>query len=485
MHNYQQRCIMFSEISVMIIVNVIMATARDENEYRLTKYLLSNYDKSVRPARHTSEPVNVTFGLALTQIIDVDERNQILTTNCWLNQIWMDYGLVWNHTEFGGIKVVRIPADKVWRPDIILYNNADSQYNNAILSTNVIISSDGNLTWLSSAIFRSSCKINVAWFPFDEQNCSMKFASWSYDGFRVNVIIQTKEGDLSNYVENGEWDLITMLVERNEVYYSCCQEPYPDVTFHIVLRRRPLFYVFNLILPCMLITGIALLSFYMPSDSGEKVTLGITTLLSMTVFLMVIGESMPPTSDTVPLIGLYYAVVMTLVSLATAMSVVTLNIHHRGLHGNEVPSIVKKFVFGVLAKMLFIRVQFPDTLDSSNSMFCRMSNTKIMPEKDYCENGGISPKLHCSNNCITNLHRAIKNPMENFEIQFLKVLEKVYQTIERNEIRTTEQDRKDKIRSEWQHVALIIDRFLLWVFIISTLGTTFGILSMSPHARLY
>lgn len=75
--------------------------------------------------------------------------------------------------------------------------------------------------------------------------------------------------------------------------------------------------------------------------------------------------------------------------------------------------------------------------------------------------------------------------MENFEMQFLKVLEKVYQTIERNEIRTTEQDRRDKIKSEWQHVALIIDRFLLWVFIISTLGTTFGILSMSPHARLY
>ncbi|GIY73838.1 hypothetical protein CDAR_316061, partial [Caerostris darwini] len=63
---------------------------------------------------------------------------------------------------------------------------------------------------------------------------------------------------------------------------------------------------------------------------------------------------------------LYYAVVMTLVSLATAMSVVTLNIHHRGLHGNEVPSIVKKFVFGVLAKILCIRVEFPDTLEATN-----------------------------------------------------------------------------------------------------------------------
>ncbi len=34
-----------------------------------------------------------------------------------------------------------------------------------------------------------------------------------------------------------------------------------------------------------------------------QVTLGITTLLSMTVFLMVIGESMPPTSEKLPLIG--------------------------------------------------------------------------------------------------------------------------------------------------------------------------------------
>ena len=64
--------------------------------------------------------------------------------------------------------------------------------------------------------------------------------------------------------------------------------------------------MFNLILPCALLTGVALLSFYMPSESGEKVTLGITTLLSMTVFLMVIGESMPPTSEKLPLIGKHY-----------------------------------------------------------------------------------------------------------------------------------------------------------------------------------
>jgi len=47
------------------------------------------------------------------------------------------------------------------------------------------VTSDGNVTWLSMTIFRSSCNINVKYFPFDEQNCTMKFASWTYDGFQV------------------------------------------------------------------------------------------------------------------------------------------------------------------------------------------------------------------------------------------------------------------------------------------------------------
>ena len=66
--------------------------------------------------------------------------------------------------------------------------------------------------------------------------------SWTYDGFQVNLINAANSTDLSNYVANGEWDLVAAEVERNVVYYSCCQEPYPDVTYHLVLRRRPLFY---------------------------------------------------------------------------------------------------------------------------------------------------------------------------------------------------------------------------------------------------
>lgn len=110
-------------------------------------------------------------------------------------------------------------------------------------------------------------------------------------------------GDTSNYIPNTEWALVTLHVQRNVHFYSCCAEPYPDITYTVQMRRKPLFYVFNMIMPCFIITLIALLGFYIPSNSGEKVSMGITTLLSMTVFLMLVAENMPPTSDVLPLVG--------------------------------------------------------------------------------------------------------------------------------------------------------------------------------------
>ena len=63
-------------------------------------------------------------------------------------------------------------------------------------------------------------------------------------------------GDLTNYQENGEFKLEQVTAEKNCVYYSCCINPFLDLTYYIELRRRPMFYVFNLILPCVLINGI-------------------------------------------------------------------------------------------------------------------------------------------------------------------------------------------------------------------------------------
>lgn len=152
-------------------------------------------------------------------------------------------------------------------------------------------------------LITSTCKIDVKWFPFDIQKCRLKFGSWAYHGFMMDLTNRSAAGDKSNYMTNGVWDLIDITVERNVFYYGCCVEPYPDVTFKIIIQRQSLFYIYNLVFPCVVITLVAMLGFLLPVDSGERISLMITVMLSLTVFLIVVSDAMPPTSETVPLIG--------------------------------------------------------------------------------------------------------------------------------------------------------------------------------------
>jgi len=101
-----------------------------------------------------------------------------------------------------------------------------------------------------------------------------------------------------------EWFVREVTVERHEKVYACCPQPYPDVTFTIHMTRRSLFYVVNLIFPCLLIYAVSFLGFLLPSESGDKVNLEITVLLALVVFLLIAGETLPPTPDAIPALGL-------------------------------------------------------------------------------------------------------------------------------------------------------------------------------------
>ena len=180
----------------------------------------------------------------------------------------------------------------------------------------------------------------------------MIFASWTFDGFFLDINVNSKEGDLTNYIKNGEWHLVKLMAWKNLKIYSCCEEPYPEIFYRLVIRRRPLYYVFNMVFPCLLITLVAFLGFYLPPGSTDKISIGITTLLSITVFLMLVAESMPPTSEQLPLLGIYYAVTIGIVSFSTAMAVVTLNINNKGSKGRKVPAVLRFIFLDIIAKIL-------------------------------------------------------------------------------------------------------------------------------------
>ena len=78
--------------------------------------------------------------------------------------------------------------------------------------------------------------------------------------------------DLSEFYMSVEWDILEVPAVRNVKWYTCCTEPYLDITFNVTMRRKTLFYTVNLIIPCMGISFLTVLVFYLPSDSGEKVS---------------------------------------------------------------------------------------------------------------------------------------------------------------------------------------------------------------------
>lgn len=170
------------------------------------------------------------------------------------------------------------------------------------METNVVIRHDGQIMWDQPAISKSSCKVDVSFFPFDAQQCRLTFGSWTHNGNQMDLHIALDSADLSDFVENVEWQVLGMPAKKNVILYGCCSDPYPDITYTLHLKRRASFYIFNLLIPCMMISFLAPLGFYLPADSGEKVSLGVTVLLALTVFQLLVAESMPP-SENVPLIG--------------------------------------------------------------------------------------------------------------------------------------------------------------------------------------
>ncbi|XP_035725372.1 acetylcholine receptor subunit alpha-like isoform X2 [Vespa mandarinia] len=355
---------MKSLVGIMWIVLVLISgCSGNPDAKRLYDDLLSNYNKLVRPVVNVTDALTVKIKLKLSQLIDVNLKNQIMTTNLWVEQSWYDYKLKWDPKEYGGVEMLHVPSDHIWRPDIVLYNNADGNFE-VTLATKATLNYTGRVEWKPPAIYKSSCEIDVEYFPFDEQTCVMKFGSWTYDGFQVDLRhIDEIRGsnvvdigvDLSEFYTSVEWDILEVPAVRNEKFYTCCDEPYLDITFNITMRRKTLFYTVNLIIPCMGISFLTVLVFYLPSDSGEKVSLSISILLSLTVFFLLLAEIIPPTSLVVPLLGKFVLFTMILDTFSICITVVVLNVHFRSPQTHVMAPWVRRVFIHVLPRLLVMR----------------------------------------------------------------------------------------------------------------------------------
>lgn len=471
-----------SALQVVIYATIFHVSCPNKYADQLYEDLLYYYNKNVRPVKNASESIKVKFGSSLIRLIDVDEVNQVLTTNLWLDMQWFDYRLMWDPSKMGGIRKLHIPVDQIWIPDILLYNNADGEPHVTIMS-DALVYYNGLVVWKPPSIYKSFCPINIEYFPYDTQLCRMKFGGWTYHGYLLEIRQLPTPGstienlvdeygeeyqymergmDLSGYYPSLEWDLMELTSARHEkLYPGCCgQDFYIDVTFTIQIRRKPLFYTVNLVIPCMMFAILTSFVFYVPPIE-HKMTFSISILVTLTVFYLVLIDLVPPTSLVIPLIGKYLLFTMFLVSVSIILSVVSLNFYRRDGSTFPMPHWMRVVFIQTLPKYVCIKTAEDDEGSELGSSISGIFMDSRRPSPYFISvPPQLSAKLH------DGMHPdLLRNMIDNvaFIAEYFKSLKM-----------------EDKISEDWSYVANVIDRIFLIIFTAANVGGTWMILDESP-----
>ncbi|XP_052049325.1 acetylcholine receptor subunit gamma isoform X2 [Apodemus sylvaticus] len=301
------------QLLLLLLAICLGAQSRNQEE-RLLADLMRNYNPHLRPAERDSDVVNVSLKLTLTNLISLNEREEALTTNVWIEMQWCDYRLRWDPKDYEGVWILRVPSTMLWRPDIVLENK-----------------------------------------------------SQTYSTSEINLQLSQEEGkviewifiDPEAFTENGEWAIRHRPAKMLLDSVAPAEEAgHQKVVFFLLIQRKPLFYVINIIAPCVLISSVAILIYFLPAKAGgQKCTVAINVLLAQTVFLFLVAKKVPETSQAVPLISKYLTFLMVVTILIVVNSVVVLNVSLRSPHTHSMARGVRKVFLRLLPQLLRMHVR--------------------------------------------------------------------------------------------------------------------------------
>ncbi|XP_070195183.1 neuronal acetylcholine receptor subunit alpha-2-like [Littorina saxatilis] len=278
---------------------------------------------TVNPDDGWSVEVNLTF--FPINIISLFEREQRFTVSGWFHVTWYDPHLRWSPPKYGNIHRVYVNDDQVWKPDLTIINGADSLQSVSGFSSELTLSSDGRLEWSPGNVFVATCKMDLTRFPFDSQDCSFQLSTWIYTSETVQLVPTSNPIRADNWHENSEWMLESMDVE---VYnHTSDGQLYPHVEYHFYLKRRSAFYILKFLAPIVILSVVNAFVFCVPPESGEKVSLAVSTMLSLTVFLAYLTDITPPNSDTVPEVAIFVFLHLTLGACGVVCNILLLKLH--------------------------------------------------------------------------------------------------------------------------------------------------------------
>ncbi|CAI5451125.1 unnamed protein product [Caenorhabditis angaria] len=452
-------------------------------ENKLYNDLLMGYVSEERPTLDISKPVVVSLGVVFQQIIDLSEKEEQLEVNAWLKFSWTDENLRWEPSLYENITDLRHPPDQLWTPDVLLYNSVDSAFDSTY-KVNIVNAYNGLMTWIPPGIFKISCKLDIYWFPFDEQTCFFKFGSWTYSQDKLKL--EKGDFDFSVFIENGEWIILSNKTEIVSKEYV--DTAYEYITFTIHLRRRTLYYAFNLISPVILTMVLVVLGFTVSPETCEKVGLQISVSLAICIFLTIMSELTPQTSEAVPLLGVFFHTCNAISVLATSFTVYVQSFHFRNHQVHERMGFWMRFVLLEWSPWI-LRMKMPDRENNYKTLKHSWEERKrreSVARTAFEYTDGTITQIHSmgimlKENFDELIYQVRKDKEGSAQADRLRVLQKIYDHVKMIREHDDDKNEDSMVALEWRFAAIVVDRICLISFTILILVTSTIISIRAPY----
>ncbi|KAK6170142.1 hypothetical protein SNE40_018608 [Patella caerulea] len=308
------------------IVLIIYCDGNHTEYHALYEVLFSNgYNKYIRPVvgGNPHERLHILTSFSLLDVSDLKEHSEELATYGWLSLQWYDELLSWNPDEFNNIKDILIPQTHIWIPDIIVDNSVSSDYRLGSDKMFVRVHYNGMVVWSPSSFFLTYCAIAIQFYPFDTQTCPIIFSTEISQSNEIQLIADSEAFRMNEYNENGQWDITKTSYKELEVDHLS------QIKFEIRLERRMAYHVMVIVVPTILLSVLTVMVFCLPPESGEKMTLSISVMLSFVVLLTIFSDNMSNASLDISLLAVYVLILVVLSALSTIFSVFIVNWHYK------------------------------------------------------------------------------------------------------------------------------------------------------------
>jgi len=301
-----------------------------DRERTIRKNMFNKSNINFRPVIDNTDSVQTEFSLSIKSLEYFDQVSEKIKFNFEFSYYWRDEYINWNYTNTK-IKQLNIDPALIWKPDLELYNSAS--YPDLIVNEGLArINYQGNVTWILPILYSFSCSLNLEYFPFDTQECSMSLGSWKFTKQYLDIRI-IDEINFDNFKHN-EWDIIEADGYTEDLEYLCCPgDFFPTTTINIQMKRNYNKYLVVIIMTIILtLSALSVTSFSV--DQFKRTFILVFIPLTIIWLQLYISSKIPVIEETTKMeqfLQLSYYVIFTC-TFESGLLFCLLNSYHKNLN---------------------------------------------------------------------------------------------------------------------------------------------------------